>query len=893
MNDSNDSDESIMDETEVRSNGGATASPSVPVVGIGASTGGLGAFSRLLGKIPPTTGMAFVVIQHDDSDHPELTQLLASASPIPVVEAVEGMVLEPNRVHVIRSNVAMGIESGRLQVTPRDGLRVPHLTIDHFFRSLAQASGSRAVGIVLTGKGCDGTLGLAEIKAAGGITYAQDPNRAELSEMPRSAIAFGCVDAVLSEEEIAHEIGVLSHHSYLITSNAAKLDHLFQDDPDGYEKILALLLTSGRVDFRHYRPSTIKRRILRRMALRSCASVSDYVSLLSRDVVEISALLKDALIHVTSFFRDAAVYTAIHAQIFPELLHQRNPDLAIRVWVVGCSSGQEAYSLAIELLEFLERSPLRPQIQIFATDISESALVQARAGIYPDSIVSEISPERLTRHFSKVAAGYRINKSIRDLCVFAKHDATADTPFSKIDLVTCRNMLIYLSPAMQARMISTFNYALNNPGYLVLGNSETIGRASDLFSVVNQRHRIYMRNRDSRRLHGTMFSPLPRPLAIPSDSPVPVTASSLADYQRTADRMVLAEFVPPAVLIDAESMIIQFRGDTNGFLDHSRGEATLNLLKMVPYPVAQVLKGAIEEARQTNANVDRPGVCFRKGEVLEEIGIRIWPVRPRGIQESCLLVMFQRKRTEITAVESRPLPPPAVPEQVDSLERDDEMARLKRELLDVKRELASANDHLKALAEETDNVTDELKTANNDAHSNNEELRCTNEELQTAKEEVISANEELATLNEELRNRNHDLTSSSNDLTNLLDSIDIPVLMLSEDLHIRRMTRAAQRSLHLSDTDVGRPLAGLDRLFVGPDFQQLATGVIHSQRIQEVEITDHKGHWFTLRIYPYLAEGNRISGVVVILIDIDAIKVNQELLRKDPSARGSRTPRKP
>ena len=467
--------------------------PRFPVVGVGASAGGLGAFSRLLTALPASTGMAFVLIQHLDPRHDsELARLLARDTPMPVEEAVEGVVLEPDHVYVIPPNTVMAIAQGRLHLTPRESIPAPHLTIDHFFRSLATACESRAVGVLLSGTGSDGTLGLAEIKAAGGITFAQDPHTAEQGEMPQSAMAHGCVDLVLSLQEIAKEIVSISRHRYLHAPDVAPDHDLFTDEADAYGRVLALLTATGGVDFSHYRPSTIKRRILRRMALRSCRSLADYLPTLNDGVGEAESLLKDVLINVTNFFRDQAVFAAITTAIFPELLKDRGSNSTIRIWVVGCSTGQEAYSLAIGLIEFLDGRSVRPLIQVFATDISEPSLATARAGIYPQTIESEVTPERLRRHFTRIPEGYRINKSIRDLCVFAKHDATAATPFSKIDLLSCRNMLIYLEPAMQARLMSIFHYALNLPGYMVLGNSETTGRSSELFTVIDSKQRLYL-----------------------------------------------------------------------------------------------------------------------------------------------------------------------------------------------------------------------------------------------------------------------------------------------------------------------------------------------------------------------------------------------------------------
>jgi two-component system CheB/CheR fusion protein len=768
------------------------AAPRFPVVGVGASAGGLAAFSQLLTGLPAATGMAFVLIQHLDPCHDsELARLLAKDTAMPVAEAAEGMVLAPDHVYVIPPNTVMVVSDGRLRLSPRETIRGPHLTIDHFFRALAASCESRAIGVLLSGTGTDGTLGLAEIKAVGGITFAQDPRSAEQAEMPRSAIAYGCVDLVLSVPEIAQEITTLGRHRYLRETQVASDRDPFADEAAAYGQVLAMLTATGGVDFTQYRPTTIKRRILRRMASRSCTTLGAYLLALIDSAVEVDLLLKDVLINVTNFFRDGPMFLALTTKIFPELVKNRGAENPIRLWVVGCSTGQEAYSLAIALIEFLDHHPAHPTIQIFATDISEPSLATARLGVYPESIQGEVPPERLRRHFTRVTEGYRINKSIRDLCVFAKHDATADTPFSKIDLLSCRNMLIYLAPAMQMRMIAIFHYALNIPGYMILGNSESTGRSSELFTAIEAKQRLYLKNRHAGRIHPPTF---PAVAARTTEAIGPKSgggglASPLADYQRAADRLVIGRYAPAGVLIDPESTIIQFRGD----------EASLNLLKMVPYALAQALKEAISEARAKNASVDLLGVRFRNRDVISELDVHIFPIRPRGQPDGCMLVLFEPRTVGAEVVE-RPPQPPVVSEPSGE-------AALRRELAAVRQELANANDYLKSLTEENGVVTDELKLANNEANSSNEELRCTNEELQTAKEEVLSANEELVTLNEELRSRNLDLTMFSNDLTNLLDSIDLPVLMLGGDMRLRR--EDVQAGQHRHRATAGRTQPGL------------------------------------------------------------------------------------
>ncbi len=852
------------------------AAPLFPVVGIGASAGGLAALTRLLANLSSTTGMAFVVIQHLDPTHEsQLAHLLAREAPMPVQDAAHELEIRPNHIYVIPSNCLLGIHQGRLVLSPRESVRGSQLAIDYFFRSLAIEYESQAVGVLLTGTGSDGTMGLAEIKAATGITFAQDPANAEYSEMPRSAIAYGCVDFVLSEVEIANELNSISRHPFLKHSGSTEGDDPFAVEEGTYDRILTLLQMSGGIDFSQYRSSTIKRRILRRMAMRSCLTLPEYIKILTEKPAEGQQLLKDVLINVTNFFRDESVFQALRVRVFPELNVKRSSDSAIRIWVAGCSTGQETYSLAIELVEYLDADPERPMIQIFATDISEHSLIKARNGVYPDNVRAEITPERLRRHFTKVTEGYRVNKSIRDMCVFARHDLISDTPFSKIDLISCRNVLIYLSPTSQMRIMPTFHYALNVPGFLVLGTSETTGRSSDLFNCIDQNARIYSKNKHAARTHPHVPSMHQERAREKIEQHAVAGNSNVSDLQRAADRLALARYAPPGVLIDSEFSIIQFRGSSGDIIDHSSGEASLNLLKMAPYGLALALKELAEEARRLNSEVHRTCVRYRDRSGLREIDLRLSPIRPFGAKSDCLLVSFETcAKKEVQDVLVSEIAVPASGRDLDI------GMQLRQELSIVKGELTTAHEYMESLVDENNRVTDELKFANDEAHSGNEELRCANEELQTAKEEVESANEELATLNEELRSRNMDLTILSNDLNNLLEGIDLPIVMLSSDLRLRRLTVAAERVFHMVSTDIGRSVSFMSPMFNGPDLAKLSTEVIASGQASEIEVMDQEGHWYNLQIKPYRTEGGRITGAVIAMIDIHGVKGTQDGLRK-------------
>ncbi len=866
---------------------GAYPALDFPVVGVGSSAGGLAAFTKFLAGIPDATGMAFVLVQHLAAQHEsQLVQLLTKETRLPVSEASDGMAVEPNHVYIIPPNADLALTQGILRLTPRPAAHGLHLSIDFFLRSLARDCTSRAIGVVLSGTGSDGTLGLAEIKAAGGITFAQEPASAESAEMPASAIAAGGVDFVLTPAEIAKEIVAISHHAYLRRKPDSHDAELFPTDQVSYAATLAVLKNASHIDFTLYRDTTIKRRILRRMAVRGVPSLADYAQQLARDAAEVKVLLKDVLINVTSFFRDRVVFDAVRTLVFPNLAKEPADEAPIRIWVVACSTGQEAYSLAIELIEHLEHQSPRRALQIFATDISESSLNTARAGVYPARIEAEVSPERLRRHFSRVPEGYRVNKSLRDLCVFAKHDVTADTPFSKIDVISCRNVLIYLTPTLQARVIPTLCYTLNSGGFLILGSSETIGRSSDMFEAIDAKNRVYKKKAGACRVHPPMFATSPQL----SDDPTPAKPGppSLVDLQRAADRIVMSRYAPAGVLVDGDLNILQFRGKAADFLDPAQGQASLNLLKMVSHGLAQELARAIDEAKKQHVTVRRTGVRVRDGQRLRAIDVEISQVRLPGSTEPVMLILFEEgspagplahhevrneeARSEDLGSESRPAVRSDSVSTSNSTPDAEDFAQLKREL-------AAANDYLQSLIEENNTINDELRYAHDDTMSSNEELRCNNEEYQTAKEEVESANEELATLNEELRNRNLELTQLSNDLTNLLVGIDLPVMMLDGDLRLRRISGPTVDVLHLSATDLGRQIRGLDLGFSGASLDQTADEVMRSRASKGVEVRNHNGRWYALRVTPYRTEGDVIAGVVATYIDIDVVKRSQESLR--------------
>jgi len=833
---------------------------SFPVVGIGASAGGLEAYGQLLSALRPDTGMAFVLVQHLDPNHESrLAQLLAKSTTMPVREIGPGMEVQPDHVYVIAPNTDLAIEDGTFVVTPRERGRAPHLPIDHFLRSLAEKRGSRAVGVVLSGTGADGTLGLAEIKATGGITFAQDESTARHSGMPHSAAESGNVDFVMPPEGIAMRLGEIGSHPYYgETANPG-------GDEEQYKRILALVRSSRGVDFAQYRESTIRRRILRRMALRSEKTLADYARRLAQERNEVHALYHDLLINVTSFFRDAELFEAFKEHVFPTIVADKKEREPVRIWVPGCSTGQEAYSIAISLLEFMDGMDRRPTIQIFATDLSDqTALDRARAGRYPESIEAEVSAERLRRFFRREDHVYRIDKSIRDMCVFARQNVAADPPFSHLDLISCRNVLIYLATPLQRRVLPTFHYALNPHGFLVLGSAETVGDHLDLFEPVDRANKIYAKKSTASR----------PTIAFPADEFRKVTAAGArrdrpagpaqGEYQREVDRILLGRFSPAGVLVNEDFEVLQYRGRTSSYLEVPAGEPTTSVLKMAREGLFLELRSALAEAKQSRREVRREGLRVRDTESVREVDLEVLPVAPLGAGADCFLILFRDR------VGGAP-PAPRREEPVE--DRDDELVRMRQELVATK-------DYLQSMVEQQDAANEELRSANEEILSSNEELQSTNEELETAKEELQSANEELTTVNEQLQHRNLELTQANNDFSNLLSSTNIPLVMVGADLRVRLFTPPARVVLNLLPADIGRPIGNIKPAVSIPDLEELVEEVIRTVQPVHREVRDRDGHWQDLRIYPYRTADHRIDGAVIVLVDIHGIKAAEESLRE-------------
>ncbi len=875
------------------SSGGAA----FPIVGIGASAGGLNALTSLLEKLPTNTGMAFVFVQHLDPTHDsQLSDILSRYTRIPISAADDGVQLRPDHIYIITPNTSLTVEHGILRTAPRDASPKPHLSINFFFQSLARVRPARIIGVILSGTGTDGTLGLAAMKAAGGITFAQD-DTAEHGAMPQNAINHGCVDVVLPPGEIAQEIVKIAQNGFPAIRKFLPMPEergepdgegdtaAFPEDDQHITAIIEMVRAHAGIDFTQYRPTTIRRRILRRLGLLDLPSLEDYERFIIGHPEEIAALVKDLLINVTSFYRDEATFAALTTTIFPVLMRDRQSTESIRIWVAGCSTGQEVYSIVIELLEYLKDSPSSPGIQMFGTDISEWALNRARAGSYSAMAAADVPPDRLARYFTKEPLGYRINKSVRDLCVFAKHDVTADVPFSKIDLISCRNLLIYLAPVLQTKVFHTFYFAMKQSGMLLLGSAESVGRSSDLFGTVDEKKRIFKKMQTSRRVGPPPLS-AKREVVAKMASPAHPSTPTVIDLQRAADRIVLRRFAPAGVLINESLDIIQFRGQTNPYLEPAQGEATLHLLAMVPFSVGDALKAAISEAIEQKVPVRRERVPMRREAHVREIAFEVVPVLLADGHAGSFLILFEEQDKVIVAPSSAPAGDPA---------HDGGKSADAREVLQLRTELTAATGHIQALAEQNRILAEQLRSATEETSSTTEEFRSTNEELQTAKEEVDATNEELITVNEELRNSNQSLAKTMELTAAIVETMRYPLLVLDADLNVESANLAFLTAFRVTaEHTLGRRVYQLGNgQWDIPELRRLLEDILpHNSAFDDFQVTHDFG---AIGRRTMLMNARRLQGVlpqpriVLVIADIteqirvadDLKEKSQELLRSN------------
>jgi two-component system, chemotaxis family, CheB/CheR fusion protein len=751
------------------------SAPGCPIVGIGASAGGLEAFTNLLKQLPVDTGMGFVLVQHLDPQHDSaLAQLLARVTTMPVSEVSNNLRVEANRVYIIPPNTTLGVVGGVLKLQPRPKSRVAPRSIDFFFEALAKDQRERAIGVILSGSATDGTLGLEAIKAEGGLTFAQDSS-ARYDSMPRSAAAAGCVDFVLSPGNIAKELARIARHPYVAAGPRAKTKGRSQaarrretgamggPESAGYQKILVLLRNHYGVDFSLYKSSTIQRRITRRAVLSRCNTLEDYANFLRGNAKEIEALYSDALINVTSFFRNADAFQVLQRRVFPKLLQQRGHE-PLRVWVLGCSTGQEAYSLAMAFAESTAKLTRGRKFQIFATDLNEANLEKARHGFYSKSLVHDVSPGRLRRFFVEEEGGYRVIKTLRESVVFARQNVISDPPFSRMDLISCRNLMIYLESSLQKKVIPTFHYALNPGGFLFLGASESVGSFAELFATADKKQKIYV-----RKAAPTLAFQLPmhqdggkRPASgkAPRVTVAPRRPGARREAIRIelsaeheADRVTVNQLAPPSVLVNGDLQILQFRGSTNAYLEPAVGKASFDLLKMAREGLMLPLRAAIQRAQKENRTAREENVRVVQEGRTRLVNVEVVPLK--NLPERCFLVLF-----EDSAKQRGPVPDLPVHESPTGVAKARLRASKKEDssrMAGLERDLSETRDYLQSVQEHQESANEELQASNEEGQSANEELQSLNEELETSKEELESTNEELTTVNEEMANRNAEL----------------------------------------------------------------------------------------------------------------------------------------
>ncbi|HEV2694144.1 MAG TPA: chemotaxis protein CheB [Verrucomicrobiae bacterium] len=836
-----------------------SAKPSFPIIGIGASAGGLEALEQFLGRVPVAGGMAFVIVQHLDPTHKGIMpQLLQRATGLKVIQVRERTAVRPDCVYVIPPNKDMSLLHGVLHLlapTAPRGLRLP---IDFFFRSLAQDQQERSIGVILSGMGSDGTLGLRAIKEKAGVVLVQEPGTAKFDSMPRSAIDAGLADIVAPPGELPGKILAYLRRTPLLARTEAVLEDKTQS---ALEKIILLLRTHTGNDFSFYKRNTLYRRIERRMGIHQLHKMSGYVRYLQENSQELDLLFRELLIGVTNFFRDPAAWEQLRKAALPALLADRTSGQGIRAWVPGCSTGEEAYSLAIVLKEAVEALKPKGQfaIQIFATDLDRDAIDKARQGVFPANITADVSEARLKRFFTKEANGYRVRKEIRELVIFAPQNLIMEPPFTKLDLLSCRNLLIYLTAEVQKKLIPLFHYSLNPGGILFQGSAETVGDHTNLFTPLSGKSRLFRRVESVQRPEPAALPPAfsVAPVTGPEARPVPKPPASL---QSLADQLVLQTYAPPAVLTNDAGDIFYVSGRTGKYLEPAAGKANWNLFAMAREGLRYELTRAFQEALRQKKGVRLHGLKVGTNGGTQFVDVTIRQLDEPGPLHGLVMIVF----TDVAAPTAVRPPPSAA--------RSPRLAELEQELLHVRGEA-------RATHEEMQTSQEEFRSANEELQSTNEELQSTNEELTTSKEEMQSMNEEMQTVNAELQMKVDELSRTSNDMKNLLDSTDIATLFLDKDLNVRRFTPQATKIIKLIPADMGRPITDLAMDLQYPGLADDAREVLRKLVSVEKSVGATDGRWFTVRIMPYRTADDRIEGLVITFTNITEAKTLEAKLR--------------
>jgi two-component system CheB/CheR fusion protein len=854
-------DESTPTGAEPAGSGDDTT-PRVPVVGLGASAGGLAAAEDFFRGLPEKTGLAFVVVQHLAPDHEsEMAELLQNHTRLPVAQAEDGQAVEADHVYTIPPGRQLTLEDGVLHLAPAEGSR-GHVQapIDRFFRSLAADQGSEATCVILSGTGTDGTLGLKAIKEAGGLTLVQDPKEAEYDGMPRSAVGTGLADITAGARELAERLVEFRDSADRIDV-PEEPDELPEDDTAALSRLFALLRDRSGHDFTHYKRSSVLRRIGRRMQVAGVSELPAYHTYVRENPEELDALFKDLLISVTNFFRDPDSWQILEEEVVPKLFDGKTGRDTVRAWIPGCATGEEAYSVALLLCHHASQVEDAPQIQVFGTDIDEDALAFAREAVYPDAIAADLAEEFRDRYFEEARGGLRVKKALQEIVLFASHNLLQDAPFSRLDLVTCRNLLIYLNREVQETAFEIFHYALRNDGYLFLGSSESAEGADRLFATIDKRHRIYQRRSTPSRVPTL-------PTIAAADLPDSARAGdrhrdrrdrSLADRHR---EWLMRERVPPTLLVDSDYQICHSAGGAHRFLREVDGVPNRDLLEKVLPELRLDLRAALFQALQTEEPVraGTPGVELdgeRRDVVMEVI-----PLDERTFEGRYAEVLFRVRKPAAAEGEERPAKP-----------ADSDVASQLEDELDRTRE------RLQTIIEEYETSNEELKASNEELQSMNEELRSTTEELETSKEELQSMNEELVTVNQELRSKIEELAQANSDLKNLMSATDIGTIFLDRDLRIKRYTEAAEKLFHLQGGDIGRPLSALKQRLGPDDLVELSEQVLDDLSMIEREMRGEDGARYIARIRPYRTVEDSIEGVVLSFLEVTELKQAEEQAR--------------
>jgi two-component system CheB/CheR fusion protein len=840
---------------------------SCTVVGIGASAGGLEAIEGFFAHTPSDIRIAFVIIQHLAPEHKSIMgSLLRKYTNLKVMEVLDGTNIEPGCVYLNPPNRDVSIFNGKLYLTEPTQPRGTRLPIDYFFRSLAESETDKSICVVLSGTGTDGTLGLKAIKGAGGMAMVQEETQAKYNNMPRSAIDTGLVDFVLPVEKMGTELVKYISHPYIggpekIPTEKEKFEHHLQ-------KIFILIRSTTGHDFSQYKMNTIRRRIERRMAVHQMDKMYEYVAFLQKNPGEIRTLFKDLLITVTNFFRDPKAFKALNEKVVLPIVKTRPVESTIRVWVPGCATGEEAYSVAILFSEAMKLLGRHLILQVFATDLDTDSIEYARMGIYPDSIVADVSMERLKNYFVKEDNVYRVKKQVREMVVFATQNLVKDAPFSKLDLVCCRNVLIYMNTALQKKILPLFHYTLNPGGYMFLGTSETIGEFTDLFTPLDLKWKIFKRKQAAATL-GLERTALSLNGLILEDAkatkrkfePTP------ANIRQLAERTILQDYAPPCVLINENFDVLYFSGDTDKFLSMPMGEPTFNLLKIAREDILYKLSTQLRRCLKEKTLIRSKNVMIMHNEDTSSVDITVKPVSDPTLKDEFMMVLFE-------TVEK----PSRTPGKKKKEKPSDEDIEPRVQALE--QELKSTKEYLQTTIEELETSNEELKSTNEELQSTNEELQSTNEELETSREELQSTNEELETVNTELQNKVEQLSEANNDLNNLLGATEIATLFLDNDVKVKRFTPKAAKIFKLIPADVGRSISDIVHNLQYDELVDDVQEVLKNLGKIEKEIRTKAGNWYLIRILPYRTVENAIDGVVVTFVDISKQKRLEEQLKK-------------